>query len=99
MNLIDSPSFPSGHTTCGYMGSILLAVLILDRYPEMIVRASEYGNDRILMGAHYCVDVLGGRTLATYDMARLLARGRQQASPGGWLSSERRFSRTDTGAS
>ena len=73
MNLIDSPSFPSGHTTYGYMGSILLAVLIPDRYPQMIVRASEYGNDRILMGAHYCMDVLGGRTLATYDLAHLLA--------------------------
>jgi hypothetical protein len=55
------------------MGSILLAVLIPDRYPQMIVRASEYGNDRILMGAHYCMDVLGGRTLATYDLAHLLA--------------------------
>jgi len=73
MNLIDSPSFPSGHTTYGYMGSILLAVLIPDRYPQMIARASEYGNDRILMGAHYSMDVLGGRTLATYDMAHLLA--------------------------
>src|SRR5262249_4646606 len=27
MNLINSPSFPSGHTTYGYMGSLLLAVL------------------------------------------------------------------------
>jgi hypothetical protein len=73
MNLTDSPSFPSGHTT---YGSILLAVLIPDRYPQIIVRASEYGNDRILMGAHYCMDVLGGRTLATYDMAHLLANDR-----------------------
>jgi len=73
MNLIDSPSFPSGHTTFGYMGCILLAVLVPDRYPQLIVRASEYGNDRILLGAHYCMDVLGGRTLATYDMAHLLA--------------------------
>jgi PAP2 superfamily len=73
MNLIDSPSFPSGHTTYGYMGSILLAVLVPERYPQMIARASEYGNDRILMGAHYAMDVLGGRTLATYDLAHLLA--------------------------
>lgn len=73
MNLIDSPSFPSGHTTYGFMGSILLAVLVPERYPEMITRASEYGNDRILMGAHYTMDVLGGRTLATYDLAHLLA--------------------------
>ena len=72
-NLTDSPSYPSGHTTYGYMGSILLAVLVPDRYPEMIARAAEYGNDRILMGAHYAMDVLGGRTLATYDLAHLLA--------------------------
>ncbi|MCW6507765.1 phosphatase PAP2 family protein [Lichenifustis flavocetrariae] len=73
MNLIDSPSYPSGHTTYGYMGSILLAVLLPERYQQMIVRASEYGNDRIIMGAHYAMDVLGGRTLATYDLAHLLA--------------------------
>lgn len=73
MNLTDSPSFPSGHTTYGYMGSILLGILVPERYPEMIVRASEYGNDRIIVGAHYAMDVLGGRTLATYDLAHLLA--------------------------
>jgi hypothetical protein len=55
------------------MGSLLLAVLVPDRYQEMVVRAAEYGNDRIIMGAHYAMDVLGGRTVATYDLAHLLA--------------------------
>jgi hypothetical protein len=73
MNLVDSPSFPSGHTTYGYTGSLVLAVLVPDRYQQMIARGAEYGNDRILMGAHYAMDVLGGRTLATYDLAHLLA--------------------------
>ena len=73
MNLINSPSYPSGHTTYGYMGSLLLAVLIPERYQEMIARGSEYGNDRILMGAHYAMDILGGRALASYDIAHLLA--------------------------
>jgi hypothetical protein len=73
MNLTNSPSFPSGHTTYGYMGSVLLAVLVPERYSEMITRGAEYGNDRILLGAHYAMDVLGGRTLALYDMAHLLA--------------------------
>ena len=72
-NLIDSPSFPSGHTTYGYMGSLVLAVLVPQRYQQMIARGAEYGNDRILMGAHYAMDVLGGRTLATHDLAHLLA--------------------------
>jgi hypothetical protein len=73
MNLINSPSFPSGHTTYGYMGSLVLAALVPDRYQEMVVRGAEYGNDRIIMGAHYAMDVLGGRALATYDLAHLLA--------------------------
>jgi hypothetical protein len=55
------------------MGSLVLAVLVPDRYQEMVVRAAEYGNDRIIMGAHYAMDVLGGRTVATYDLAHLLA--------------------------
>ena len=73
MNLVDSPSYPSGHTTYGYTGSLVLAVLVPERYPQMIVRAAEYGNGRILMGAHYTMDVMGGRTLALYDLAHLLA--------------------------
>jgi hypothetical protein len=73
MNLTDSPSFPSGHATYGYTGAVLLAVLVPWRYQQMITRAAEYSNDRILIGAHYAMDVLGGRTLALYDMAHLLA--------------------------
>jgi hypothetical protein len=73
MNLINSPSYPSGHTTYGYTGSLLLAILVPDRYQEMIARGAEYGNSRILLGAHYAMDVLAGRTLALYDVAHLLA--------------------------
>jgi hypothetical protein len=71
--IVNSPSYPSGHTTYGYSGSLLLALLVPERYPEMVIRASEYGNDRILIGAHYAMDVIGGRTLALYDLAHLLA--------------------------
>jgi len=73
MNLVDSPSYPSGHTTYGFTGSVVLAVLVPERFPEMMARAAEYRNDRILMGADYAMDVMGGRTLALYDLAHLLA--------------------------
>ena len=73
MNLADSPSFPSGHTTYGYTGALLLALLTPERYPQMIARGAEYGDDRIIVGAHYAMDVIAGRTLATYDVAHLLA--------------------------
>jgi hypothetical protein len=39
----------------------------------MVVRGADYGNHRIIIGAHYAMDVLGGRTLAEYDLAQLLA--------------------------
>ena len=72
-NLTDSPSYPSGHTTYGYTESLILALLVPERYQQMVARAAEYGNDRIVMGAHYAMDVLGGRTLSLYDVAHLLA--------------------------
>ncbi len=55
------------------MGAVVLAMLVPDRYQPLMARAAEYGNDRILMGAHYAMDVLGGRTLALHDLAHLLA--------------------------
>ena len=72
-DLTNSPSYPSGHTTYGYMDSLLLALLVPERYPQMVARAAEYGNNRIILGSHYAMDVLGGRTLAAYDLAQLLA--------------------------
>ena len=73
MDLTNSPSYPSGHTTYGYTGALVLAILVPERYAQMITRGAEYGNDRIIVGAHYAMDVLGGRTLALYDVAHLLA--------------------------
>jgi hypothetical protein len=73
MNLTNSPSYPSGHTTYGYTGSLILAVLVPERYQQMVARGAEYGNSRIILGAHYAMDVLAGRTLALYDVAHLLA--------------------------
>ena len=73
MNLINNPSYPSGHTTYGYTGAVMLAILVPERYQQMIARGAEYGNDRIIMGSHYAMDVLGSRTLVLYDMAHLLA--------------------------
>ena len=40
----------------------------------MIARGAEYGNSRIVLGAHYAMDVIAGRTLAYYDIAHLLAQ-------------------------
>ncbi len=72
-DLVDSPSYPSGHTTYGYTESMLLALLVPERYQQMVARAAEYGNDRIIVGAHYAMDVLGGRATSLHALAHLLA--------------------------
>ncbi len=72
-DLTGSPAWPSGHTTYGYTESVLLAVLVPARYTQMITRGAEYGNSRIVLGAHYAMDVIAGRALAYYDVAHLLA--------------------------
>lgn len=72
-NLTDSPSYPSGHTTYGYTESLMLALLVPARYQQMIARGAEYGNNRVVVGAHYVMDVLGGRALSLHAVAHLLA--------------------------
>ena len=71
--LADSPSYPSGHTTYGFTESMLLAILVPERYQQMVTRAAEYGNNRIVVGAHYTMDVIGGRATALHAIAHLLA--------------------------
>jgi len=72
-NLTASPAFPSGHTTYGNTESVLLAILVPQRFQQMVTRGVEYGANRIIMGAHYATDVIAGRTLAYYDVAQMMA--------------------------
>ena len=54
-------SFPSGHATTAYQAGITLATLLPELAPEILTRASEAGNNRIVLGVHYPLDIMGGR--------------------------------------
>lgn len=54
-------SFPSDHTASAYEVSITLATLLPELAPQILARASEAGNNRIVLGVHYALDVIGGR--------------------------------------
>ncbi|ROS65324.1 PAP2 superfamily protein [Curtobacterium sp. PhB172] len=54
-------SYPSGHTTTAYQAGITLATLVPELAPEILARTSENGNDRIVLGVHYPLDIMGGR--------------------------------------
>lgn len=72
-DILNSPAFPSGHTTYGTTESMILAIMVPARYQQMVTRAAEYGNDRIVVGAHYAMDVIGGRATSLHALAHLLA--------------------------
>jgi autotransporter-associated beta strand protein len=57
--------FPSGHTAEGYRDALAVGYVVPQRFQEMLTRASELGEDRILAGMHSPLDVMGGRMLAT----------------------------------
>lgn len=54
-------SFPSGHTNKAYSRGVALAAIMPELAPEILARTSEAGNNRIVLGVHYALDVMGGR--------------------------------------
>lgn len=60
-SLTTSGSYPSGHTYGGYEAGTVLATLLPELAPSILARTSEYGNNRIVLGFHYPLDVMGGR--------------------------------------
>lgn len=67
-----SPSFPSGHSTYGYYQAMLFAIMVPERFQEMMTRGSEYAHSRIVLGFHHPLDAIASRILVTYDLVQLL---------------------------
>lgn len=53
--------FPSGHSTFAHAEGVALAVLVPELAPEILSRASEAANNRVVLGVHSPLDVIGGR--------------------------------------
>ncbi|MGC3965788.1 MAG: phosphatase PAP2 family protein [Rhodocyclaceae bacterium] len=61
--------FPSGHTAEAWRDTLTMAYLVPQRYQELVTRAMEMGENRILAGMHSPLDVMGGRIHATAVVA------------------------------
>jgi outer membrane autotransporter protein len=70
---VQSPSFPSGHSTIGNINAIVFAILAPGYYQQLLQSGVDFGYSRNVFGAHYPLDVIGGRILATYVTAETLA--------------------------
>jgi len=64
--------FNSGHTAEAWRDTLPMAYLVPQRYQELITRAMEMGENRILAGMHSPLDVMGGRIQATAVVAYAL---------------------------
>lgn len=69
--LCTSGSFPSGHTTTAYQAGVTLATMVPELAPEILSRASENGNDRLVLGVHSPLDIMGGRISGHAALAAL----------------------------
>jgi autotransporter-associated beta strand protein len=66
-------AFPSGHTNAFVLAGLAMAYAIPERFQELVTRAMDAGNYRIVAGMHSCVDVIGGRVIGTALAAAILS--------------------------
>ncbi|AZS42961.1 Major phosphate-irrepressible acid phosphatase [Microbacterium oleivorans] len=68
-----SGSFPSGHTSQAYWQGTALAEMLPELAPQILARTAEAGNNRVVMAAHYPLDVISGRMMGQKIIALRLA--------------------------
>ena len=66
-------SYPSGHTTQGWVMALVLAEINPDRQNEILRRGFEYGESRVIVGFHYQSDVDAARLITSTLVGRLHA--------------------------
>ncbi|MFK8258693.1 phosphatase PAP2 family protein [Erwinia sp. AnSW2-5] len=64
-------SYPSGHTSYGTLLGLVLAEAKPDRAQELAKRAYEFGQSRVICGAHWQSDVDAGRYVGAAEFAHL----------------------------
>jgi acid phosphatase (class A) len=74
VKLSHSGAYPSGHATAGTLMGIVLSNMVPEKRAEIMARAAEYANNRIIGGVHYRSDIETGRITGTVIAARLQAR-------------------------
>lgn len=65
-------SYPSGHTSHGFGQAVVMALAFPERGQEIFSRALQYGESRVIVGAHFPTDTMTSRLARYYYMAQLL---------------------------
>jgi autotransporter-associated beta strand protein len=67
--------FPSGHTAEATRDALAMGYVVPERFQEMLCRAAELGDNRILAGMHSPLDVMSGRILGESVAAASIVTG------------------------
>ncbi|PWD85349.1 autotransporter domain-containing protein [Ignatzschineria cameli] len=70
---ITGSSYPSGHTWNGFRQAATLAMVFPEIGGEIFSRAIEYGESRVIVGAHFATDTIASRVGNYHAMAQMLA--------------------------
>ena len=73
------PSYPSGHAMVGYLEGFTLAQMLPERSAEILARAREYAENRVVCGVHYPSDTEASRTAALAEFGALSTSPRFQS--------------------
>ncbi|WP_424464562.1 acid phosphatase [Pseudoclavibacter helvolus] len=68
-----SGAYPSGHTSQAYWQGTSLSMMLPELAPQILARTSEAGNNRIVMAAHYPLDVMSGRMMGQHIVERRMS--------------------------
>lgn len=70
---ITGSSYPSGHAWSAYKQAATLSMLFPKKIKAIDSRAAEYGESRVIVGAHFPTDIIASRTGNYYLLAQHLA--------------------------
>lgn len=73
---IKDDSYPSGHTTSGYIFALTLIDLAPEKRDEILARADAYAHNRLVCGVHYSSDLPASR-LSAYTIHAVMATNPQ----------------------
>lgn len=70
---IKGSSFPSGHTWEGYTTALPMSLVFPERGSEIISRALQYGESRVVLEAHFPTDTIASRIGNYYYLSKILS--------------------------
>jgi acid phosphatase (class A) len=71
IDVADDQSYPSGHSSYGYVAAMVLAEMVPERRAKLLARADEFARQRMICGVHYASDIAAGRVAAEWLVSAL----------------------------